>query len=130
MTLTVDTFREMFPEFSDDSVFSDTLVSAKITQAERYVIADLWGDDYDYGVALVTAHLVVLSLKASNAVSAGSLPGESVGNKTSKSAGPLSVSYSLTDITEEGAGFWNLTLYGMTYIHDARNLGAAPRFFI
>ena len=35
-------------------------------------------------------------------------------------------SYDTATASEEGAGFWNLTVYGQEYIRQARMVGAGP----
>ena len=51
-------FRVRFPEFAD---LADSLVTAKIGEAQRRCDAGLWGSKYQDGVFYLAAHLLAIS---------------------------------------------------------------------
>lgn len=66
----------------------------------------------DYAIELLTAHNVVLERRAMDEAANGANPGQAQGAISSKSVGPVSVSYDTAIAAVENAGDLNLTIYG------------------
>lgn len=109
--LTLEDFREIYPELTEDK-YSDTAVKIRLSLADKFFAADRF-DDPDiraHVMGLYTAHyLTAYGPAASGGIGSG---GGTLGVVSSKSVDGASVSYDTSTGTEEGAGFWNLTLYG------------------
>lgn len=110
MPLTLEDFREIYPELTEDK-YSDAAVRIRLSLADKFFAVDRFED------ADVRAH--VMGLYAAHyltaygpAASGGIGSGGTLGVVSSKSVDGASVSYDTSTGTEEGAGFWNLTLYG------------------
>mgnify|MGYP001598132539 CR=1 FL=1 len=124
MTVTVISLRESFPEFADATKYTDPMVQVWLTAATQLVNAGRWGDMTDMGIMLLTAHHLVLARR--NVRAAAGTPGLVVGIQTSKSVDGVSVSYDVGSATEDGAGHYNMTSYGLQFVHFARMFGAGP----
>ncbi len=82
---------------------------------------------YDMGLELWAAHHLVLERRALDAAAkANGVPGQVTGPVSSKSVGPATVSYDTGAVVAEGAGFWNLTVYGLRFIRISRMRGTGP----
>jgi hypothetical protein len=125
MNPSVEQFRSDFPEFTDTTLYPDSLVTAWLTVATTLLSnASRWGTLLTTGQELVTAHYIVLQARDQAAASAGGTPGTPSGLQASKSVGDVSVNYDYSRTTYEGAAFWNLTSYGQRYYAMARMMGA------
>jgi hypothetical protein len=80
--------------------------------AHAQLDATRWGSMYIFGQQLFAAHYLALEAIDAAAVAKGGLAGQPAGVVSSKSLGGASISYDNNLGTEEGAGFWNRTLYG------------------
>ncbi|MBN9359824.1 DUF4054 domain-containing protein [Herbaspirillum huttiense] len=118
------TFRQHFPEFEDAGIYPDAQVTFWLTVAENLVNRVRWGGLADQGVELVTAHHLVLARRDELATSVGGVPGLMTGPQSSKSVDKVSASYDTNAATVDGAGFWNLTTYGVRYASLAKLFGA------
>lgn len=126
MTVTVNNFRQHFPEFTDTEKFLDTTIIYWLTLALKLLNVDRWGDLLDNGAELFVAHNIALEAKALQEGSTGGIPGSSTGLLSSKSVDRVSISYDTSSSLEDGAGHWNLTIYGKRYIRLARLVGMGP----
>lgn len=126
MTITVLQFRQDYPEFADTSKYSDPLITYWLNIAYQMLSSDRWGPQLDLGAALYTAHNVALEARAIQTAAVGGIPGEATGPKTSKSVDKLSVSYDVGTASEQGAGNWNLTIYGTRLYRLIKLFGAGP----
>lgn len=118
--------RAAFPEFVDPP-YTDATINYWLGIATKMVNVDRWGELYAHGVLLFTAHMLALARRSQVSVAgANGIPGIVTGVLSSKSADGLSASYDVSSITEENAGHWNLTMYGLQYIRAARMMGAGP----
>jgi hypothetical protein len=124
MTVTPAQLRSDFPEFNDTVRYPDSLVQTWLTVAASLVNASRWMELTNIGIELVTAHHLVLSVRDETAAAVGGAPGTMTGPTASKSVDKVSVSYDTASATIEGAGFWNMTSYGVRYISMARMFGA------
>lgn len=126
MTVTASSFREHFTAFASETDFPTPLVEYWLAIAVKLVNADRWGDLTDMGVELFAAHNLVLDRRANEEGAAGGSPGMSTGVASSKSVDKVSVSYDTSTGVEEGAGHWNLTIYGTRFVRFSRMMGAGP----
>lgn len=118
------TFRTTLPAFASEVAYPDATVNLWLAAAKLMVNADRWMEMTDTGIALVTAHYLVLESRSQAAASRGGTAGEMNGPTSSKSVDKVSVSYDTSAATIEGAGAWNLTSYGVRYLTLARMFGA------
>lgn len=125
-------FRKDLPEFTDPAVYTPYGINFWLNIAKQSINTHRWGGSahdpwptvlldlpdltlYDLGTELFIAHQLVLEARANAVVAAGGIPGEVSGPVSSKSVDKVSVSYDVQAIIEAGAGYWNLTTYGLRY---------------
>ena len=113
MTVTVAQFRLDFPEFSDNAVYPNSMIQFWITYAPKLLNPNRWQDLMDLGTELLVAHAVSLAGKNLAVAAAGGTPGQSSGPLQQKTVGQVSASYDTLAGTEPGAGWYNLTSYGV-----------------
>lgn len=131
MSTTTSAFRRAFPEFADSLLYPEPVIDLWLAFAGQMLDVSRWGGSitgavYIMGVNLFTAHNLVLSRQAQASADNGAPPGVSQGPINSKSVDKVSVGYDTASASEEDAGHWNLTTYGVRFIHLARMLGAGP----
>ncbi|WP_176317417.1 DUF4054 domain-containing protein [Burkholderia vietnamiensis] len=117
-------FRQSFPEFSDTTTYSDSLVQFWMTVAVSLVNAERWGELTDLGVALVTAHHLALAVKDQKMAAVGGVPGQVTGPQSSKAVDKVSASYDTAAVAIKDGGFWNATMYGVRYLSLAMMMGS------
>jgi hypothetical protein len=120
--LTVDEFRLLCPEFKDPVQYPDETIAFWLSICP--IDYETWGPMYNFGQAMFVAH----ELKKFGAAD-GQPPGLAAGGSgivSSKSVGPVSVSYDTALGSEEDAGMWNGSWYGRQFIHFARLMGMGP----
>jgi hypothetical protein len=98
----------LFPEFGDATKYPVPRIQLYLTLAAQRVDQYAWGDSYDLGIALFTAHYLATMASAGGGTGAGTVTGE----MSSKKVGDVQVSYASTSNRDEGAGWWNSTIYG------------------
>lgn len=125
MTVAVADLRGAFPEFTQ-ALYPDAQVQFWLGQAYLQISAARFGASMDLAVMLFTAHNLVLSRQAAAGVASGGAGGLSAGVVSSKAVGPVSKSYDTSVGLVDGAGTWNLTLYGQRYAQLLSQLGAGP----
>jgi hypothetical protein len=123
-TVAVADFRTAFPEFGDATVYPDGAVTAALATGSLMVDDTRWQGLAVRGVELYAAHTLVLSTAASKAAARGQALAGPSGPIASKGVGPASVSYDTTSGVEEGAGVYNLTVYGRQFWQLAQMAGA------
>lgn len=123
MALDVAKFRTDFPEFADAARYTPAIVNFWAGIGEKMISPDRWGDLYNQGLELFTAHNIVLAAGNKASAAQGSIPGQTNGVLTSKKVGSVGVTYDNTSAMELDAGHWNQTTYGRQYIRLARLLG-------
>lgn len=126
MTITSTQFRADYPEFTDTTKFPDPVVNYWIGIAYQMLPEAIWGEQLDLAACLYVAHNVVIEARAMLTSAAGGLPGEATGPKSSKSVDKVSVSYDVGIASEQGAGHWNLTIYGTRLYRLIKLFGAMP----
>lgn len=113
--ITADQFRLDFHEFSSSVTYPDTMIDFWLTVAANFVRQCVWGNQYGLGCELYAAHNLVLEAQAQRASQTGGIPGVATGPINSKSVDKVSVGYDTGVASEEGAGNWNLTTYGLRF---------------
>jgi len=126
MTVTVASFRVDFPEFADTVRFPDSGIQRWLTLAPQFHNADRWGDSFDLGVGLYTAHFVALGALNAQQAAGGGVGGVGLGMIASQGGGSLNVSFDTSSVADEGAGHWNMTTYGLQRRELIRLFGAGP----
>ena len=118
-----DQFRLDFPEFTNTTTFPD----AQIEFWNGVGIASLnekrWGTLYSYGMELFVAHNIALSAINVRVANRGQIPIGAAGMVTNKNAGDVSVGYDTNNVKIEGAGNYNMTVYGRQFFQMVRILG-------
>lgn len=117
-------FCKNFPEFAEAA---EGQISFWSLQAEKRLSCALWGDLWEDGVALYTAHHLTLAAGNARAAAVGGAPGGQQGGITAKTVDKVSVSYDVASVNEENGGHWNETVYGRTFLRLARMVGAGGR---
>lgn len=118
------TFRTTFPEFSDTTRYPSGAVTFWMGLGAKLLPPDRWEDLFDQGLALYTAHHLSMADMDQKAAAAGASPGQIKGPTTAKSVDKVSSSHDTAAVTLDGAGFWNLTSYGVRFLTLARCIGA------
>ncbi len=124
LPLTDAQFRATFgTAFIDTTKYTIPQVTQYLTLGAQLLDPNIWADQLNFGIAMFTAHNLVLDAQSFNAAANGQLPGLTPGPIASKSVGPASVSYDTSSGIELDAGHWNLTTFGRRLIHVARLVG-------
>lgn len=132
MTLSIATFRTVFPEFADTVVIPDALVQFNLDLATNSLPAEVWGDRLDAGTAFYAAHYIALALQRAAAVAHGASPGTAgaaTGVVTAKSVGGVSKSMDVRLGTTDGGGSFNLTQYGQEFLTLASTVAVGAMQF-
>ena len=111
-------FLVIFPEFSNVTTYPVARVNFWLSYAINFVNTARWGNVASQGIALYTAHLLVLD--AGNQAQQGVVTGVDTG----ESADGISYSVDAASVTIAGAGLYNSTTYGIQYIQLAQMMGA------
>jgi hypothetical protein len=111
MSLTVNQIIDIItPQFSTDASFTNT-----ITIATQRTSEEVFGENYNYAIALRTSHMLTLRDMNKNGVSSGI--GAGAGAITSMSEGNTSISFgslmNMTGTTGNKSGDLGLTRYGI-----------------
>lgn len=120
--ITPTQFRVDFPAFASLTKYPDALVSLWAGIAPLLLDETAWGDLFPIGQELFIAHNLVLDGMAGVEASRGGLVGFAKGAIASESGDKVSVTYQGTAMLE-GAGHWNMTIYGMRYWQLMRMVG-------
>ena len=126
MTVSVTQFRTDFPEFADATKYPDSAFALWYGVAVKLLNTDRWGSLLDVGCELYAAHQLTLEFRAFEESTNGMPPGGQVGPMNSKSVDKVSMGFDTSAGIEEGAGHWNLTIYGTRFIRLARMMGIGP----
>lgn len=124
MAIIPSQFRQDFPEFADDTVYPDAVLSFWLGIAAVSLPECRWGAWWNLGQELFTAHNLVLATQSKDDASLGITPGEVDGPATAKSVDKVSVSKDASAVTLDDGGFWNMTRYGVQLLQFARMCGS------
>lgn len=124
---TVGDFRQQMPAFTSQ-IISDELLAPYVQMANNIVKEARWHSYWKQGMALFIAHFVTLFLQMPEAgmTKEELLNASKVGGSiSSKTVGPISVSYDNTQATQDLNGWaaWKLTNYGVQFATLAKMLG-------
>jgi uncharacterized protein DUF4054 len=123
LLVTVSQFRTDIPAFKSPSDYPDPMITNYLRVASQKLDPLRWGEMTTLGVEWFTAHFLALMRADDRAAAQGGTPGQVNGPITSKSAGPVSISYDTNASIEANGGFWNLTTYGKMFLRYARMAG-------
>lgn len=116
--MVITDFLTIFPEFSNQVTYPVPRVNFWLGFAQNFVDPTRWGVAYNQGVALYTAHLLVLDGR--NSLTQGSV----LGIDTGQSADGISYTVDSSSIVIQKAGMFNSTSYGIQYYQLAQMMGA------
>lgn len=127
MSLDVATFRTQHPEFASSAAYPAASIQFYITFAYKMLNPCRWGDVLDEGASLWVAHFLTLDRLAVMAGAGGmGVPGTVIGIISGGTTDKVSYTREVQGVLEEGAGHWNLSIYGLQFIRFARMMGAGP----
>lgn len=119
-------FRSDFPEFTDTSLFPDSLITFWLAVATLFLNRCRWSTAYYLGLELYAAHNIAIEGAARQTAQGGGVPGMMRGVINAEGVGQVTISYDTVASAEPDAGNWNLTIYGSRYIRMVRMFGAGP----
>lgn len=120
----IENFRGAFPEFVDESKYTDEMLTFWATAAESLLNSARWGDLLTHGLYLFVAHQITLAYKDYVDGTAGRAPGQSAsGIVTSKSVGGVSIGYDTGSVSLQDAGNFNSTRYGREFWQLSQLIG-------
>lgn len=138
--ITPPVFRQNFNAFADPGIFDDNSIKLYLGIAGNLINDDRWGSNgdevldvngiittmgtKDYGICLFTAHHLVLMARDNTAIRGGGLPGMVEGIRNAKSVDKVSAGYDTTMVSINKGDFWNMTQYGIRFLHLAKMMGA------
>lgn len=122
MTVTPTSFRLQYQEFADDNVYPDTLLNQYLKLAKMFIVQDVWGDAWDYGVSLWTAHNVAI---AGDKLNGGDIFGIT-GIRTSAHVGEVGYTADPKVLFQglDGIGFYARSSYGIQFFQLAKMFGS------
>ncbi|MCK4883534.1 MAG: DUF4054 domain-containing protein [Candidatus Diapherotrites archaeon] len=123
MAFTTAQFRLDFPEFADDTKYTDSMVSFWSGLGLKLISESNFDDVYDEAISLFTAHNLAIQAGNISASAGGGAVGGLSGAIGSKSVGSASISYDTASSMEPDAGHWNTTTYGKQFISLMRLYG-------
>lgn len=126
--LTPAQFRTDLPEFSDKNAYQDSTLTYWIAVASFLLNPQRFEDPNILYLAaeMFVAHNMVIEAQAQSTAEVGGWPGISKGAISAESPGAVSVSYDTVSTLEEGAGNFNLTVYGTRFWNLCQMAGAGP----
>lgn len=129
----VATFRGVFPEFGDTTAYPDARIAFALQEASLRLLPQIWGELRDSGIAYYVAHRLALAGATKAATSSGGQASTGVlpapGIVTSKAVGSVSKSMDVSVGSVDGAGDFNLTLYGREYASLAATIAVGVMQF-
>lgn len=120
--LTVTNFRLLFGAFADETAFPDAVIQMWLDIAQGFVNCG-WGSAQAFGQGLWAAHELA---KMTQAAQPGASLSGIVGIPNNKSVDSVSLGMDTTTGTVEGAGSYNLTVYGRQWYQLAMVFGMGP----
>lgn len=125
MTVSLASFRQNFPEFSDPEKYDGGLITnALLPLALAFQNPQRWDPlTIDYGTGLFVAHYLVLQARADATADIGGIPGTVEGIRTAKTVDDVTISYDVESVRLAGGAFWNMTTYGIRFLQLTRMYG-------
>lgn len=118
-------FRVALPEFASTTQFPDASITFWL-QAASYLLTTRWRSAIGLATILFVAHNLAIEAYAAQTAANGGIPGVGMGILSSQAAKSVSLSYDTALAGEEGAGAWNLTVYGTRLYRMMMMFGAGP----
>lgn len=118
MSVDATKFRADFPEFGDETQYTDPQIGFWLGLAAQLLNAYRFADIIDYATELFVAHQ--LTLAARNQKSRGAI----VAPASAKSVDKVSVTYDVAAVRIENAGHWNGTSHGIQFYQLVQLAGA------
>ena len=124
--VTNDQFRQDYPEFASTVIFPESsltywlLIAFYMVNASVFVQLEL----YNMQMELFAAHHLKLEADAARVAANGGVGGTTQGPIASKSVDKVAVAFGVETSKEDGAGSYNLTIYGQRYWHMTQIFGA------
>ena len=122
-TTWTEQFRLDFPEFTDESVYSNDMINFWYGIGIKTLNVNRWGDRINYGLELFVAHNICLQVLDSKTALASGVPGTGSGVISGQGAGGINVSIDSQASIENGGGAYNLSVYGTRFIRLSRLMG-------
>lgn len=116
-------FRLDYPQFANDTVYTDNMCTYWSTLAEKLHSPARFGDVYTNIIELYTAHCITLQAGEIAVANNGGFPAGMAGAVTSKRVGNVSVNYDQQYSFENNGGWFNSTMYGRQYLQLAKMYG-------
>ena len=126
MAVTPTTFRAAFPAFNSQTIYPDGQIDFYLGLGQKLQNTERWGDLFDYGLQLFTAHHLSLDYASNKAGQLGQKPGEIEGPVTNGSVDKVSYGRDPSSALNPKDGHWNLTQYGIRYVKLIKMVGAGP----
>lgn len=117
-------FRTEFPEFSDNVVYPNPMITLWATFAELELRTCVWKCAWPMACKLFVAHEITIAAQNAKNAASGGVPGTSGGIPNNKTVGSVSVGYDSQSTSEKDAGFYNRTTYGQQFYRLAMLYGA------
>lgn len=116
-------FTAMFPEFASTTSYPEVQVQSWLDLSPDFLSTTRFREPQkSLATMLWVAHNLVLGRNNQDSAAVGGVPGEAIGNTTSKSVDKVSISYG-DRTTIDRAGVWNLTSYGQRLYQLMRAVG-------
>jgi hypothetical protein len=119
-------FLQLRPEFNDPLKYSLALITQWLEVSTFMLNERRFGQVFELAQSLFVSHHLSLQALMIERASAGGDPGSIKGPITSKSGGPISISYDIGSILNARDGHWNLTIYGIQLASLFQMYGAGP----
>lgn len=124
--ISVDKFRADFPEFANSATYSENTIRFWLAIGQLRLRASRWQSLFCVGLELYAAHNIVIEATAQQTALAGGFPGTSKGAITAQTVDKVTLSYDAALTSEEGAGNYNLTVYGTRFWELSQLVGMGP----
>lgn len=123
-------FRLDFPQFSDDTKYTDSMCTFWSKRGESVNSPDVFPSDvYKELIELYTAHYIVLQYKDIFTSNIGGIPMGESGAMSEKDQGKVRYQFDTSGAAAVNGGQFNMTEYGRQYL-QLRNIYAKGGFLI
>jgi hypothetical protein len=125
--ISAEGFTESFPAFADTGAFPVARIEFWLNMARKMLKKERWGEIYEEGAYLYTAHFLLAETQAMGAgegSGGGSGGGGGIVTSESQSVGDASFSQTYDTSSYAGAGQMAATSYGQMFVDLSRMIGA------
>ena len=119
-------FRTDFPEFASETIFPESsltywlLIASFMVNPCVFVQAEL----LNMQMELFAAHHLKIEADAARVAANGGVGGTTQGPISSKTVDKVTIAFAVEAAKEDGAGSYNLTVFGQRYWHNTQIFGA------